>query len=117
MIIGLILILIGNGAAAFAAWGDNRFLAAVPVATLLGMALVRWSAGREIPESRPRAQGFAAAVLTSTFAALAFVMWLVTLDDASTGMATALMVGYGVLAVVYGIVAGWRALGVMAGWI
>lgn len=117
MIIGLILILIGNAAAAFAAWGDNRFLAAVPVATLLGMALVQRSTGREIPESRRRGKGFAAAVLTSTFAALAFVMWLVTFDDASTGMATALLVGYGALAVVYGIVAAWRGLQVMAGWI
>ena len=115
MIFGLALIMAGFGAAAFASWGDNRFLAAVPVATLLGLALVHWSAGREIPESRPRAQGYAAAVLTSVFAALAIVMWMVTTDDASTGMAWALLAGYGGLAVVYGVTAAWRGVQVMTG--
>lgn len=115
MILGMALIMAGFGAVAFAVWGDNRFLAVVPVATLLGLALVHWSIGREIPESRPRAQGFAAAVLTSVFGALAFVMWLVTFDDASTGMAWALLIGYGLLAVVYGVTAAWRGVQVMAG--
>jgi hypothetical protein len=117
MIIGMIAIFAGFSAAALAAWGDSRFLMAAPVATLIGVALVHRSAGREIPESRARAQGFAAAVLMAEFVPMAFVMWLVAIDDASVGLSAALLLAYGALAVVYSAIAIWRAMGVLFGWI
>ncbi len=117
-VIGLSFLLAGFAAAIAASYGEPRFVLAAPVATLIGVAFVHADGKRSIPESGPRASGMAATVLMAAFVPAAIVAWLVVVDSASPqGAAEVTAFIYGILAVVYGLIALWRAMGVLFGWI